>query len=182
MSTGASDPSDPGRPTRDRLLDSFEELLKEGGSRAATLDAVAAAADVSKGGLLYHFGSKDALVDGMIERLHEQGSADVEQMRTAAEGPVEYYLRSSVDTGSDFDRALIAVSRIAQERDERGTSAMAQLRADWLAVLREHLSDDSLAMTILLIGDGLYANDASGVAEDGAVEHAREVLTRLGAW
>ena len=27
--------------TRDRLLDSFETLLKDGGSRAATLDAVA---------------------------------------------------------------------------------------------------------------------------------------------
>lgn len=179
MSTAASDAPDPGRSTRDRLLDSFEELLKSGGSRAATLDAVAAAAAVSKGGLLYHFGSKDALIDGMIERLHEQAAADVEQMRTAPEGPVEFYLTTSVDTGSTFDRALIAVSRIAQERDPRGTRAMAQLRDGWLAVLREHLADDSLAMTILLIGDGLYANDANGVAQAGAVDHARTVLARL---
>ncbi|MEA2177259.1 MAG: hypothetical protein QOG77_556, partial [Solirubrobacteraceae bacterium] len=45
--------------TRDRLIDAFENLLVTVGSRAATLDAVAAAADVSKGGLLYHFPSKD---------------------------------------------------------------------------------------------------------------------------
>lgn len=180
MTTPAREASDPGRSTRDRLLDSFEELLELGGSRSATLEAVAAAADVSKGGLLYHFGSKDALIDGMIERLHEQGRVDVEQMRAAPEGPVEYYLTTSVNTGSDFDRALIAVSRIAQERDPRGTEAMAELRRGWLGVLRDHLSDDSLAMTILLIGDGLYANDASGVAEEGAVDHARAVLSRLG--
>ena len=57
------------RSTRDRLIDAFETLLVTAGSRAATLDAVAAAADVSKGGLLYHFPSKDALVEGMLDRL-----------------------------------------------------------------------------------------------------------------
>jgi AcrR family transcriptional regulator len=46
--------------TRDRLLDAFEGLLIAHGPRAATLDAVAAAAEVSKGGLLYHFPSKSS--------------------------------------------------------------------------------------------------------------------------
>ena len=59
------------RSTRDRLLDAFEKLLVAGGSRAATLDAVAADAEVSKGGLLYHFHSKDELVEGQLERLRE---------------------------------------------------------------------------------------------------------------
>ena len=36
--------------TRDRILDAFAQLLGENGERAATLDAVAAAAGVSKGG------------------------------------------------------------------------------------------------------------------------------------
>ena len=42
---------------RDRVLDAYETLLIESGPGATTLDAVAAAADVSKGGLLYHFAS-----------------------------------------------------------------------------------------------------------------------------
>ena len=58
------------RSTRDRLIDAFETLLVTAGSRAATLDAVAAEAEVSKGGLLYHFHSKDELVEGMLTRLH----------------------------------------------------------------------------------------------------------------
>jgi len=45
---------------RDRVLDAYETLLIESGPAATTLDAVAAAARVSKGGLLYHFASKDA--------------------------------------------------------------------------------------------------------------------------
>src|SRR6478609_257549 len=95
------------RGTRDRLLDAFEKLLVVGGTRAATLEAVAADANVSKGGLLYHFHSKDDLLIGMLERLREQGDADVQRMRTAPQGPVDYYLTTSVDNGSDYDRALI---------------------------------------------------------------------------
>lgn len=169
------------RSTRDRLLDAFESLLVGAGSRGATLDAVAAAAEVSKGGLLYHFHSKDELVEGMLERLRAQGDADVEKMRSAAEGPVDFYLQTSVDSGSDFDRALIAAARIAQENDDRASAALADLREGWFAVLREHLGDESLARTVQLIGDGLYFDDTTGLADRDALRHVRDVLGRLGA-
>jgi AcrR family transcriptional regulator len=168
-----------GRSTRDRLLDAFETLLVTAGSRAATLDAVAAAAEVSKGGLLYHFHSKDELVEGMLTRLREQGAADVEKMRTAKKGPVEFYLATSVNSGSDFDRALIAAGRIAQENDSRASAALADLRDAWFVVLREHLGDEPLARTIQLIGDGLYFDDTTGLSDKNALANVRDVLRRL---
>ena len=167
------------RSTRDRLLDAFETILVRSGSRAATLEAVAAEADVSKGGLLYHFGSKDELVDGMLTRLREQGAADVEKMRASKKGPVDYYLTTSVDSGSDFDRALIAAGRISQEQDERARDALGDLRQGWGAVLREHLGDEALARTIQLIGDGLYFDDTTGLRDRRALSHVRDVLRRL---
>ncbi len=169
------------RSTRDRLLDAFEQLLVNEGSRAATLDAVAAAAGVSKGGLLYHFGSKEALVDGMVERLREQGATDVELMRTAEAGPVEYYLQTSVASGSDFDRALIAASRVAQENTHQAADVLAEIRDSWFTVLKEDLDDEALARTIQLIGDGLYYNDFCGISNPTALTHVREVLARLTA-
>jgi AcrR family transcriptional regulator len=168
------------RPTRDRLLDAFETLLVSAGSRAATLDAVAAEAQVSKGGLLYHFHSKDELVDGMLARLREQGRADVEKMRTAKKGPVDFYLTTSINSGSDFDRALIAAVRIAQT-DSRASQALGDLREGWFEVLLQHLEDESLARTIQLIGDGLYFDDTTGLNEKNALKHVRDVLKRLGA-
>ncbi|SDK12458.1 TetR/AcrR family transcriptional regulator [Nonomuraea jiangxiensis] len=56
---------------RDELLDAAEGLLCDQGSAALTLAAVADRAGVSKGGLLYHYGSKEALIKGMVERLIE---------------------------------------------------------------------------------------------------------------
>lgn len=168
------------RSTRDRLLDAFETLLVTAGSRAATLDAVAAAAEVSKGGLLYHFHSKDDLVDGMLGRLREVGRADADRMREATVGPVEYYLQTSINSGSDFDRGLIAAARIAQESDPRATAILAELREGWFVVLHEHLGDESVARTIQLIGDGLYFDDSTGLAERNALRHVRTTLSRLG--
>ena len=55
--------------TRDRLLDAAEAVVIESGVSAMTLEAVAAKAKVSKGGLLYHFPSKDAVVEGMVSRI-----------------------------------------------------------------------------------------------------------------
>jgi AcrR family transcriptional regulator len=57
---------------RERILDAAEQLVTADGARHLTLDAVAQAAGVSKGGLLYHFPSKDALLAGMIERHIDQ--------------------------------------------------------------------------------------------------------------
>lgn len=167
------------RSTRDRLLDAFEQIIVGSGSRAATLDAVAAEAGVSKGGLLYHFHSKEALVDAMIERLRSQGDSDVESMRTAPEGPVTYYLETSVDTGSDFDRALIAGARIAQDQDPGARAVLADIRAAWFRVLADHLGDAALARTVLLVGEGLYFHDSAGIGDAASLGQVREVLDRL---
>jgi AcrR family transcriptional regulator len=54
---------------RERILQAGYAIAGQSGVAALTLDAVADRARVSKGGLLYHFGSKDALVAGMVEDL-----------------------------------------------------------------------------------------------------------------
>ena len=50
------------------------------------LDAVAADAGISKGGLLYHFASKNALVAGLCERLLEFAEDVLELARLDAVG------------------------------------------------------------------------------------------------
>ena len=57
------------RPSaRERLLDAAVAVVRRDGAQALTLDAVAAEAGVSKGGLLYHFRSKRDLLDALVER------------------------------------------------------------------------------------------------------------------
>ncbi|MFG1854481.1 TetR/AcrR family transcriptional regulator [Actinomadura geliboluensis] len=58
--------------TKDALLDAAEAVLSEQGTQALTLIAVADRAGVSKGGLLYHFPTKEALVRAMVARVIEE--------------------------------------------------------------------------------------------------------------
>ncbi|TCH96719.1 TetR/AcrR family transcriptional regulator [Roseococcus sp. SYP-B2431] len=54
---------------RTRILDSAERIVQVKGVAGLTLDAAAREAGVSKGGLLYHFASKQALLIGLLTRL-----------------------------------------------------------------------------------------------------------------
>ncbi len=61
-----------GRPSsREAMLDAAQEVVLEGGAGRLTLDAVAKRAGVSKGGVMYNFPTKEALLKAMVERLVE---------------------------------------------------------------------------------------------------------------
>ncbi|WP_298741527.1 TetR/AcrR family transcriptional regulator [uncultured Microbacterium sp.] len=154
------------RPPRAResVLDAFEHLLIDDGERAATMDAAARAAGVSKGGLLYHFASKDALEQGLLDRLSALVDADVAAMANAPEGPVAFFLRTSVMDGDPLDRALIAASRLAQGGHTDATEALRQVRSRWEEALRPHVHDETALALVLLVSDGLYFNNALTVA------------------
>jgi AcrR family transcriptional regulator len=57
---------------RERIIDAAEQVVIERGARHLTFDAVALEAGVSRGGLLYHFPDKEALLKGMLDRLLER--------------------------------------------------------------------------------------------------------------
>lgn len=50
------------------ILDAAEDVLRRVGGRGLTIDAVAAQAGLSKGGVLHHYGSKDALICALVAR------------------------------------------------------------------------------------------------------------------
>ena len=55
--------------SREALIDAAEAVVREKGASHLTLDAVSARAGVSKGGLLYHFRTKEALILAMVDRM-----------------------------------------------------------------------------------------------------------------
>ena len=65
---------------RQQLLEVAARLAASDGMAAVTLDAVSAASSVSKGGLLHHFPTKNALLDALFESLLEKFDADIEEL------------------------------------------------------------------------------------------------------
>ncbi|QTV79620.1 TetR/AcrR family transcriptional regulator [Microbacterium sp. NIBRBAC000506063] len=145
---------------RERVLDAFEEILLTDGERTATLDATAKRAGVSKGGLLYHFGSKEELAAGLVARMNELVEADIETMHAAEDGPVSYYLRTSIILDDPLARALTAVSRIAQSGSPAAVDALKAVRLRWADSIRPHVRDEASLDLVMLVSDGLYFNNA----------------------
>ena len=149
---------------RDRILDTLEAILISEGERGATLDAVAAKAGVSKGGLLYHFRNRDALVVGLLDRLLRFAEEDRASMASSPEGPSAYYLTTSATTGTPFDRTLIAVTRLGIEKNARAGETIRAIQQGWFELLSAEIGDAGIARAIMLMGDGLYYNAAFGSA------------------
>jgi AcrR family transcriptional regulator len=64
---------------RDLLLHSALQVVTRDGFGAMTLDAVAKAAGVSKGGLIHYFPNKDALITGMLDFYGEHLQGEIER-------------------------------------------------------------------------------------------------------
>lgn len=174
--------------SREHILDTYVDLLIHTGERAATLDAVATAAKVSKGGLLYHFSSKKALLEALVERTVTLAEEDFEAMAQAPEGASAYYINSSTPDNTPFDRALIALSRLAQNNNELAQRTLAHVQEGWHSLILAELGDERIARAVLLLGDGMYYNAAFGggvtnpqtadilKSDRAALEHALQVL------
>ncbi|WP_434970282.1 TetR/AcrR family transcriptional regulator [Microbacterium sp. bgisy207] len=145
---------------REKVLDAFESLLIADGERAATMDAIAREAGVSKGGLLYHFASKEALEAALLTRLEECVDDDLARMTASDEGPVGYYVRTSAMNGTALDRAILAVARLAQAGRGAASDALRTVRERWSETLRPHVADKTALDLVLLVSDGVYYNNA----------------------
>jgi AcrR family transcriptional regulator len=89
----------------EKVLDATETLVARQGIGSLTMDAVAAEAGVSKGAVLHHFRSKDALVEAMASRklLALQSEMARQKARISPDDPY----------------ALAGMARQAQYSDER---------------------------------------------------------------
>lgn len=92
--------------SREEILDAAEAVVHERGVSGMTLDAVAARAGVSKGGLLYHFPSKEALIKSMVERIAVMARAHfAEELTKEPKGRGRHaraFIRLLLDSGGRF--------------------------------------------------------------------------------
>lgn len=143
--------------SRERILDAVQELLLAGES--PTLEAVARRADVSKGGLLYHF-DKQGMLEAVVERAIAQFDARLAE--AAAQGNVAAtWLRLSVPNGRDRDlyRALASAFRVMShsgtEEVRQRVPGLVVAERRWAELLEAELHDPAAAQVVTLVADGL---------------------------
>jgi AcrR family transcriptional regulator len=145
------------------ILDAARRLTLERGV-VPSLNETAAAAGVSKGGLVHHFPTRAALVQGLAVTALEE--IDAAMIAASAEGrAAETWLRISVPTGEDVPlfRALAIAHRAVEAPGDDVASASREAIARWEAIIQDETGDETRARVIRLVGDGLAANVIAGI-------------------
>jgi len=173
------------KPTivRDRLLDLAEEIVRSQGAKALTVDALARAAGISKGGVQYAFASKEELVRALVERwtskFDELLEADAQV--TAPELVHRYIqaMRASQDV-LDAKMAGLMTSYIQDPGNLYGVR-------EWYRGIFKRLdtgtADGQAARVAFLAVEGLFLLRIAGIDEDGTwaafMDDVEAVLARL---
>jgi AcrR family transcriptional regulator len=163
----------PAADARTRILDAAEAMVRARGVSGLTLEAAAREAGVSKGGLLYHFASKEALLAAMLNRLADFVAEDfVLAMERLPPGPgraaramLAWGLEvSEAEANERCDRAA-AVFLAAFHHDP---ALLDPIRAV-VAGLRDAVAADGLppgrGMAIMAAMDGLFMARIFGMYE-----------------
>lgn len=170
------------RPSqRDRILDAYVDVVVTGGPETVTLEGVATAAGVSKGGLLYHFGSRDALLGGLLARATDLNEADIAAGHEATDGLAAYYLRTSfADPSADSAvfRVVVALQKLSTT-EPRAAAASRAIARRWREELTAVLGDALTADLVATLGDGIYLRAMTGDPSEDLARHRDEVLARL---
>jgi DNA-binding transcriptional regulator YbjK len=161
---------------RDLLLDATIGLVVEGGLSAVTHRAVERAAGVPHGSVTYHFGSRDDLIDALVDRMVAVCSAQVQeiaqQVAMALAGPAG----RATSAGLDVDAVTGALIRwMDTARDLQLARLELELAAARDARLRARMTEAALVFwrmcepIVLAMGstDPELDGRAMGAAVDG---------------
>jgi AcrR family transcriptional regulator len=175
-----------GRPSsRERILDAAAELVAEIGAGRLTLDAVAERAKLSKGGLLYNFPTKQALLRGMVQRLVDRGLADKARLRQEFAGArnldarvgVAAFLEGSCGRPDPVTKGLIA----ALSEDPNLLEPVREIIAEHWRALKQSSEDPDAATIAWLAVEGLRSLELHDLSPIDEADQQRiaDALTRL---
>lgn len=171
--------------TRDTVLKAASQIIARSGIGAFTIEAVAQEAGVTKGGVLHHFPSKEALIDGLIDQVTaEFNSRVMAELEAEPEGQPGRWLRAYIraifsvqDEEINLMPALAAVVAADHETINRIRRGM---ESSQVAAVQDGL-DPTLATIIRLAVDGVIFTRAFNVnvLDRETSQHVYDELFRL---
>jgi len=144
--------------TKRKILEAAAEIAREAGPGNLALDAVAAKAGVSKGGLLYHFPSKNKLLEAVVEVFLRSFEEMLFERQRAKQNRPDSLLEAYLDLFvEDHDRKRPPPSGLLAALAEN-PDFFAPVRCSerqFLDRVRDNASDPAMALIVFLAIQGM---------------------------
>jgi AcrR family transcriptional regulator len=154
---------------RHRILIAAETVATRDGARRLTLDTAAKEAGMSKGGVLYHFPTKHALLAGMLDRAMHQMNDGMTELRqqVIADGAQNPTLRALIQVAKvklcDQVEVRIALVAGVSEFPELLDPLRDRFQSLWHDI-RKECPDHNRAFSIWTAMEGLLTMQLFGVS------------------
>ena len=146
---------------RETILNAANQVVATQGAKRLTLETVAEEARVSKGGLLYHFPNKEALIEGMITRMIDRFETVVTIESKASDDPT-VWLKAYLSTtfNPNLSQAKESAGVLAAVANNPALLDPLRKRYDvWQQQIEGSDLDPALATLLRLAADGLWFSE-----------------------
>lgn len=143
MASGDRQPLTPrGAQTAARILDAATTVLSRDGFGGATLGRIAEEAGIDKRGVLYHFGSRAALLVRVVQTVGERIAANVDaEVRTTGSAQPAAVLWAGITSEPQLLRAYFALVGGSAESEEVAV-ALHDLKDTYVLLIARRLHGD----------------------------------------
>lgn len=153
-----------GESSREKILDAASDLAFRQGAAHLSLDAVAACAGVSKGGLLYNFPSKAALMKALVEKYIGDFRARLEEATDGDDSnlPVRYLDLSAEKLEQETPSSSGLLAALAED-----PSLLLPVKAfnrDLVDRMKAGGEDVGAILVLFLVVEGMRAQSVFGTA------------------
>jgi len=171
----------PKKGAREKILAAAEELARVAGPGNLSLDAVAARAGVSKGGLLYHFPTKGKLLEALVEAFLGSFDQALREREAESAGAPDSLLRAYLD--------ILVNEHLCHQPPPSGLLAALGEDPNFLAPVRRfdrklldrmkaNATDPTIALVVFLALHGIKSMQLLNIETVDAEEFDR-VVTKL---
>src|SRR5690606_3761439 len=142
------------------ILDAAEAYVLEVGAANLTMDGVAEKAGVSKGGVLYHFPTKESLLVEMLSRRLEAGRAQrervLEETEPGSAQRVKADIISLLHGKGEEDKRFASAFLAALANEPKLMETVRAYHAERFALHDQDAGDFETKCLLMLAADGLF--------------------------
>jgi AcrR family transcriptional regulator len=171
-----------GRPSKKTaLLEAAIQVAAQGGVEALTIESLAEAAGVTKGGVQYHFHTKDALYEELLEYALSLFDEALEELAPVGSKPGKWlraYVDLSLGTPTDHDNAVATLLAGVPIQDDRARPYR-HFAAKWKARANADGKDAATNTIVRLAADSVWMERAYLSATASEIAKVKKRLHQL---
>lgn len=164
---------------KEELLTNAAKIINEEGLQKLTMQYLAEKSEMTKGGVLYHFESKERLLLKMNEMVIKEYENKMSKYKSNLSGPYQFvraYALATFDTLDDTENILLPAVFISSQEDGKSRELWQEVSNKWVKLLGQDDGDQQKVLELRLICDGILFSIMYGYGIDEKEKMKKVVL------